>query len=50
MTDTDSLLLHIKCDDIYKELKYLQNKYDCFDFSEFDKIILCMMIKSQINW
>src|SRR5690606_14384587 len=37
MTDTDSLLLHIKCDDIYKELKFLQNKYDCFDFSEFDK-------------
>src|SRR5690606_13437741 len=31
------LLLHIKCDDIYKELKFLQNKYDCFDFSEFDK-------------
>src|SRR5690606_32539785 len=30
-------LLYIKCKDIYKELKYLQNKYDCFDFSEFDK-------------
>src|SRR5690606_20385498 len=37
MTDTDSLLIHIKCKDIYKELKYLQNKYNCFDFSEFDK-------------
>src|SRR5690606_35405777 len=37
MTDTDSFLLYIKCKDIYKELKYLQNKYDCFDFSEFDK-------------
>src|SRR5690606_17308885 len=37
MTDTDSFLLHIKCEDIYKELKDLQNKYDCFDFSEYPK-------------
>ena len=29
MTDTDSVLVELKCENIYKEIKAIQEKYDC---------------------